>query len=204
MRRLTLYRLRARVEFSMENPAVVLVSFGDESPGENWITDSRFSRIAVWRHYGDAGIVVDAGEADWHRLRVMHGVGESGADFAPGDAFPHDVLFDRNGGVSFAKGCYVGQEVVSRMQHRGTARRRLILAEAGEDLPPPGTGIVAGGRAIGTLGSVSGRHGLAMVRIDRAGRAMADGVAILAGETEIRLAIPEWAGFGFPAEAGED
>jgi folate-binding protein YgfZ len=56
-----------------------------------------------------------------------HGIAESGTDYALGDAFPHDVLLDQNGGVGLRKGCYVGQEVVSRMQHRGTARRRVLI-----------------------------------------------------------------------------
>ena len=80
-------------------------------------------------------------------LRIAHGVAESGIDYALGDAFPHDVLLDQNGGVGFRKGCYVGQEVVSRMQHRGTARRRVLIAAARSALPAPGTEIVAGGRA---------------------------------------------------------
>ena len=71
--------------------------------------------------HGEAG---DA--AAWHGLRIANGVAESGADYQLGDVFPHDVLLDQNGGIGFRKGCYVGQEVVSRMQHRGTARRRTL------------------------------------------------------------------------------
>ena len=136
---------------------------------------------------------------DWHAHRLANGVGESGDDFPLGDAFPHDVLMDQNGGVSFRKGCFVGQEVVSRMQHRGTARRRLLIAEGATALPEPGMDIVAGERTIGTLGSVSGSRGLALVRIDRAAKAISNGDTISAGGTAIVLSIPDWASFDFPA-----
>ena len=130
---------------------------------------------------------------------------ESGGDYALGDAFPHDVLLDQTGGVGFRKGCYVGQEVVSRMQHRGTARRRAMLVEGDDALPPAGTDVIANGRSIGTLGSVSGNAGIAIVRIDRVKDAMDAGSSMFAGEVPVRLAIPKWATFTFPQEssAGE-
>src|SRR6185312_14806155 len=102
---------------------------------------------------------------DWNAYRIATGVAESGADYALGDAFPHDVLLDQVGGIGFQKGCYVGQEVVSRMQHRGTARRRVLIVRGKAPLPAPGAEITAGSRAIGALGSVSGNNGLAIVRI---------------------------------------
>lgn len=139
--------------------------------------------------------------AAWHAFRIASGVPESGGDYALGDAFPHDVLLDQNGGVGFRKGCYIGQEVVSRMQHRGTARRRFLIARGDGDLPPAGTKISAGGRAIGTLGSVAGTEGLALVRIDKVKAAMDDNVPILAGAAPIALSIPPWARFVFPDAA---
>ena len=140
----------------------------------------------------------DASVAQWQAFRIANGVGESGQDFALGDVFPHDVLFDHNGGVSFRKGCFVGQEVVSRMQHRGTARRRLLIAKSEADLPLPGTEITAGDRTIGALGSAAGKSALAMVRIDRAAQAMAEGTAIEADGIALSLTIPTWAEFKFP------
>src|SRR5690606_16965826 len=103
---------------------------------------------------GETVAAADASSEDWTQLRILHGVAESGADYAAGDAFPHDVLLDQNGGVGFRKGCYVGQEVVSRMQHRGTARRRVLIAKGDADLPASGTEVKAGERAIGTRGSI--------------------------------------------------
>ena len=90
-------------------------------------------------------------EADYHALRISLGVPEGGLDYAFGDAFPHEALFDQLNGVDFKKGCYVGQEVVSRIEHRGTARKRIVPIEGVSALPVPGTSIEADGLPVGTL-----------------------------------------------------
>ena len=71
-----------------------------------------------------------------------------------GDAFPHDVLLDENGGVGFRKGCYIGQEVVSRMQHRGTARRRVLIALRRRPCRRPARRYSQTDAPVGTLGTV--------------------------------------------------
>lgn len=200
-KRLTLYKLRSKAEISLQDESFVGVSWGNSSTSlynDSIIYDRRFPAEAnVMRHYGESLEIAD--EAAWTGLRIAHGVAESGYDFALGDAFPHDVNFDQTGGVSFRKGCFIGQEVVSRMQHRGTARRRVLIATGEADLPATGTPLTAGGREIGTLGSVSGQHGLALARIDRVKDAMDAGTPILAGDVAVTLAIPPGARFGFPA-----
>ena len=146
----------------------------------------------------------DAPEADWHALRIAHGVAESGSDYAAGDAFPHDVLLDENGGVGFRKGCYIGQEVVSRMQHRGTARRRVLIASAAHALPASGAEILADGRAIGTLGTVVGGAGLAIARIDRVKEALDAGQPITAGGVPVTLASRPARSSRFPEAAAAE
>jgi folate-binding protein YgfZ len=199
-KRLTMYRLRAAVEIAMADEQGVTVTWDED--GAAGFADSRFAKagIVLRRVAGPYG---EHDAAAYDAARIAAGVPASGPDFALLDAFPHDVLMDFNGGLSFRKGCYVGQEVVSRMQHRGTARRRLVLVSADLDLPPAGTPILAGGKPIGTLGSTSGKHGLAIVRIDRAGEAMANEMPILAGEAPLRLALPAWSGLAFPTSADE-
>ncbi len=203
-RRLMLYRLRAKAEISKLDQTPVTIEWDtDSSPSESDSThafrDLRFVEPRVWRsHGGTAG--ADTPE-DWDLLRIESGVAESGTDYQLSDAFPHDVLLDQNGGVGFRKGCYVGQEVVSRMQHRGTARRRVLVAQGDGPLPAPGTEITANGRAIGTLGTVSGERALAIVRIDRVKDAVDAGVPILAGQTAVSLTIPPHARFTFPQDA---
>jgi folate-binding protein YgfZ len=202
VRRLMLYKLRAKVEIAKSEQTLVTVGWGKESiASENDSTapaDRRFRDESVTRSY--AG-VADAGDiAAWQAFRIAHGIAESGADYALGDAFPHDVLLDETDGVGFRKGCYVGQEVVSRMQHRGTARRRVLIVQAGLPLPASGTELTVDGRPVGTLGSSAGTSGLAIARIDRVKAALDAGQPILAGDVPVTVAIPAWAKFSFPQE----
>jgi folate-binding Fe-S cluster repair protein YgfZ len=104
-------------------------------------------------------------------------------------------------GVDFGKGCYVGQEVVSRMEHRHTARRRVVMATGSVPLPPPGTEIVAADRPVGTMGSSAGGNGLALVRLDRVKDAMDKGHDVTAAGVRLALTIPAWADFAWPTTA---
>lgn len=198
LKRLTMYKLRADVTLSLQSPADVWVS------NDGGYRDVRFEKAGtpLHRHYDAAP--AGAGEAvDYERLRITSGIAMAGADYPLQDAFPHDVLLDLNGGLSFKKGCYVGQEVVSRMQHRGTARRRIVLVVGEDALPETGAPITVNDRPIGALGSVSGRNGLAIVRIDKAGEAIAEGKPILCGGIPVTLALPGWSGLSFPSTADE-
>ena len=128
--------------------------------------------------------------SSYEALRIASGVPRGGLDFTYGDAFPHESNMDRLHGVDFDKGCYVGQEVVSRMQHRGTARTRTLRLLVDGPAPEPGATILAGDKAIGTMGSTAGEHGIALVRIDRAADALQAGMAMTAGGISLRLAEP--------------
>jgi tRNA-modifying protein YgfZ len=210
VRRLMLYRLRAKAQIVRRDQSVVRISWGDDSVSsqtdsgdEKALRDCRFADpLRVWRSYA-ADAATGSANA-WHALRIANGVAESGTDYALGDAFPHDVLLDQNGGVGFKKGCYVGQEVVSRMQHRGTARRRVLIVDADGPLPSPGADILADGRVIGSLGSTAGKAALAVVRIDKVKAATDAGAAITAGNAWLSFAIPSWAKFTFPQDAAAE
>src|SRR6202011_3313554 len=114
--------------------------------------------------------LVDSSAYDAHRIAL--GVPRGGLDFIYGDAFPHETNMDRLHGVDFDKGCYVGQEVVSRMQHRGTARTRTVKIILDGPSPEPGATILAGDKSVGTMGSTAGENGLALVRTDRVADAL--------------------------------
>ncbi len=205
-RRLMLYKLRAKVTIAKQDQAFVAVSWGNDSSAsqnDSSRRDMRFPETAkVLRHYGAPLPAADVAEGAWHALRIEHGVAESGFDYAAGDAFPHDVLLDENGGVGFRKGCYIGQEVVSRMQHRGTARRRVMIASGA--LPAPGTEVLADGRTAGTLGTVEGGTGLAIMRIDKVKEALDAGKPIAAGGAAVTLRIPPDAKYRFPEAAAAE
>ncbi len=123
--------------------------------------------------------------------RIACGVPRGGLDFIYGDAFPHETNMDRLNGVDFDKGCYVGQEVVSRMQHRGTARTRTVKIVLDGPAPEAGASILAGDKPVGTIGSTAGGTGLALVRTDRVADALAAGQPLTAGGLSLRLADPE-------------
>ncbi|UGX87886.1 CAF17-like 4Fe-4S cluster assembly/insertion protein YgfZ [Phyllobacterium meliloti] len=205
-KRLTLYKLRAKVQITVRPESVIQVSWGNESgasENDSSVRDRRFpDALNVRRHYGTEAAPT-ADETQWMALRIAHGVAEAPFDYALGDAFPHDVNLDQISGVSFKKGCFIGQEVVSRMQHRGTARRRILIASGNANLPETGAAITANGRDIGTLGSVVGNAGLALVRIDRVKDAVDAGTPILSGETTLTLAIPPEHRFTFPVTTQE-
>ncbi|MFN3320258.1 MAG: YgfZ/GcvT domain-containing protein [Allorhizobium sp.] len=200
IRRMTMYKLRSPVTIEALPVTGATVTWGESAEG---VADHRFALAGteLRRQSGRAGDPAD--REGYDALRILHGVPESGADYALQDAFPHDVLFDKSGGVSFRKGCYVGQEVVSRMQHRSTARRRVVILSAEASLPATGTEITIGGKPIGALGTVAGERALAIVRIDKAGEAMAAGEPILAGDVPVTVTLPSWSGLTFPAAAEE-
>ncbi len=202
IKRLTMYKLRAAVDIVPGESDGMTVGWGAEADGDG-VVDHRFA-VAGVRVLRKPGKATDDGRQGYDALRVLSGIAEAGPDYPLQDAFPHDVLYDHMGGVSFKKGCYVGQEVVSRMQHRGTARRRVVTVTADAALPAPGSELSAGGKPIGTLGTVTGNRGLAIVRIDRAGEAMAACTPILAGDGAVVLSLPSWSGLSFPASAAEE
>jgi folate-binding protein YgfZ len=192
VRRLTLYKLRAKVEISNSGPHAVAVSwdmYRDPNVIEGGLYDPRFSPD-VLRHYEALPPATETAQ-DWHHYRIIEGIAESGTDYDLGEVFPHDVLLDLIGAVGFKKGCYIGQEVVSRMQHRGTARRRVMVADSTDELPPAGTDITVEGRPIGTLASAIDFDGLAIVRIDKVADAWAKDLPILAAGLPLTLEVPE-------------
>ncbi|MCA2373860.1 folate-binding protein YgfZ [Agrobacterium genomosp. 3 str. CIP 111-78] len=197
LRRLTMYKLRAPVDLKSEATEGVSVFWNENAP-EAGIKDGRFAKTGV-DLFRVPGASASGDAAAYDALRVEHGIAESGRDYALQDAFPHDVLMDVNDGVSFKKGCFVGQEVVSRMKHRGTARRRVVTVSAEGPLPATGTEITANGKPVGTLGTVCGNNALAIVRIDRIADALAAGTPLLAENATVTVALPAWSGLSFPA-----
>jgi folate-binding protein YgfZ len=140
--------------------------------------------------------LVDAEDYEAHRIALA--IPRGGLDFAYGDAFPHEADMDQLGGVDFAKGCYIGQEVVSRIEHRGIARTRAVGLRYDGAEPENGAAITAGERQVGTMGSAARGRGIALIRLDRV--AEAEPAAVAAGGIPIRLIKPDWARFSFPGE----
>jgi tRNA-modifying protein YgfZ len=178
--KLNRYRLRAKAVVVDKSDLYVNLAFlGDEKPEADVIALARDPRSTVmgWRAIALDGAAAAGGQrADYEARRISAGVPDGLIDFAYGDAYPHEANMDRLSGLDFKKGCYVGQEIVSRMQHRTTVKKRVTPFRMQSDAAPaPGTNVLAGETNIGVTGSHSGSEGLALVRLDRLEEALAAG-----------------------------
>lgn len=205
-KRLGFYRLRAAVDIA-EGPTFRVAAAWDGAPslteGTIAFPDPRLPALGMRVLLPDGASLSDLGcgeasEDAYHAHRIALGVPEGGRDYALGDTFPHEALFDQLNGVDFKKGCFVGQEVVSRMQHRGTTRKRVVPVEGDAPLQS-GAEVKAGDLPLGTIGSVSGARGLALLRLDRAEDAAAKGTPLKAGDVTLTLHRPAFAAFEVPA-----
>ena len=207
--RLNLYKLRAKllIEDLTEILGVIAAWDGSGTTKQGLCyADPRLPalglRIMIAQHRAaaaasDLGAALVAAE-DYEAHRIALGVPRGGLDFTYGDAFPHEAAMDQLGGVDFAKGCYIGQEVVSRIEHRGIARTRAVALRYDGTPPENGAAITAGERQIGTMGSAARGYGIALIRLDRVAEAEQTGLA--AGGIPIRLVKPDWAHFSFPGD----
>lgn len=191
MKRLAMYKLRAQVEITARDDLAVGVSPVEIAGGYR---DPRSPEIG-WRIIG-----TPEGEAEgYDAARIAAGLADTSADLGSGELFPHEANLDQLGGVNFRKGCYVGQEVVSRMEHRGLARSRILpVVLDGGAAPPKGTDIRAGDKQVGTLLSSAGTSALALLRLDRLAEATAP---LLADGVTVRVLKPAWAKYDVPGAA---
>ena len=200
--KLAFYKLRAKVAVENLSDSLGVIAAWDGDPAvtpDLAFADPRDQALG-WRILAPQELaakvaaligadLVDASAYEAHRIAC--GAPRGGLDFTYGDAFPHETNMDRLHGVDFDKGCYVGQEVVSRMQHRGSARTRTVKILLDGPSPEPGATILAGDKAVGTMGSTAGEMGLALIRTDRVADALSAGLALTAGGLGIRLAEPQ-------------
>lgn len=189
VKRLTMYRLRAKVTVEPRDQLEVLVGLmGRPALRGNTFDDPRHHALGTRSIGARAEMPSDVGtSAQYHEHRLELGIPE-GADFGSDRIFALDGDLDELHAVSFEKGCYVGQELTARMKHRGTARKRL-LPISGIGLPTLGT-LKAGGRDIGEITSVYDTRGFAAVRLDRLEEAGADPIEV-AG-VSVTLTKPAW------------
>lgn len=183
-KRLTLYRLRAKVEIALRNDLSVMAAWGGSELADSF-ADPRLPALGV-RAIAAGG----HGDADYLSHRLALGVPES-ADFGQDKIFALDAGLDELNAVSFTKGCYVGQELTARMKHRGTARKRLLLVESldGSALTPDAS-IAAETREIGNITSVYGTRGFGLIRLDRL--AEVDGAPLDTNGIPVRVTKQSW------------
>lgn len=180
LRRLTMYRLRAEVQFAETDLGV---ERGLGPCPTDAVADPRHPALG-WRRYAEnAKLSAGADGVDWDEIRVTHGIPESGIELLPDETFILEAGFERLHGVDFRKGCYVGQEVTARMKHKTELRKGLVPVQIVDPIQTPlaaGTPLLtAEGKEAGTLFTTSGQRGLAHLRFDRGGEIFADGVKLI-------------------------
>lgn len=196
--KLNFYKLRAKVAVAdvSQTLAVMAVWDGTGDTGHGLAYPDPRQPALGWRIMLPPHLVENAAAdlgatltdaTDYEAHRIALGVPRGGLDFIYGETFPHDADLDQIGGVDFKKGCFIGQEVVSRVQHRGSARTRIVPVEFDDFAAEAGSPVTAGDKSIGTMGSSSGRLGLAMLRLDRVEDARAAGTPLIAGGMAMRL-----------------
>ena len=198
-KRLTMYKLRARADIKVvSDDYQVLALWGPQACSSGPTTgtfafrDPRHPDLGT-RILAEARFATDIASATtgskvgseiYHAHRIALGVPEGGKDYDFGDAYPHEANFDLLHGASFTKGCYVGQEVVARMQNKTVVRKRIVKVEGAAELTS-GADILLGEAPIGKIGSINGVYGLAMLRLDRAIEAVDKGIALTANGISI-------------------
>lgn len=201
LRRLTLFRLRKKVTLTLDPDLAVLEREGDADWGGAALCAAPDPRLAM---LGARAIIAkDALEqavmeaprrAPQEALaaRVALGVPDLAIDAAPEEVFALEGLLEELNGVDFKKGCFVGQENVSRMKRRATTRRKFCPVAFEGSAPEFGQEVRAGEVVLGSVRSAVAGRALALLRLDRALEAEASGGALTIGARRCRLDPPAW------------
>lgn len=205
-KRLLLYKLHKKVEITQPLQELVTVSWNNESNSLNFdssFIDKRFpQKEKIIRNYGEIPFLVSEYCDNWNRLRVRYAIAESDKDYEIGKVFPHDINYDQINGLSFNKGCYIGQEIVSRMHHRRTIRRRILVVKSQHELTL-GSSVKAGSKILGYLGTCVANEALILTRIDHVKEAIDHNIPFTAENIPVTISIAENMNFTFPENTGE-
>jgi len=218
-KRLTFYKLRADVTITVLSDDHKITCIWDDNAGN--LLDNNLAGAALGG-YGyvdprtakaglrvitnsgalpDVGTEVDADAYTAHRVHL--GLADSDEDIGSSQRFVHECNLDMTNGVDFFKGCYVGQEVVSRMHHKQAARKRILPVSSSMPLTK-GDAIIASNKPIGEVLTTTDTSALAVLRLDKADAAIVAGDTLTADGSAITLHKPDWADFTFPGEPNNE
>jgi len=190
--RLSRFRLRSRVAIRAEPALHVAAGWGGAAMPEGGAPDPRLPE-AGWRALLPQAPAT-TGDHDAHRLLL--GLPDGSRDLEPEGSILLEAAFDELHGVSWTKGCYMGQELTARTKYRGLVKRRLVPVRIEGDAPPRGTPITLGGAEVGEMRSSHGARGMAQLRL-QAARAP----ALLCGGARLVPEVPAWMNLPEPADA---
>ena len=189
--RLNRFRLRSRVAITVAEDLAVFAAW-DGAPDADVIAapDPRLPD-AGWRLLAPAPLPFDATDADWDRHRLLLGLPDGSRDLEADKTVLLEAGFDELNGVSWSKGCYMGQELTARTKYRGLIKRRLVPVQVDGPLPAPGTPVYRNETEIGSMRSGRDTLGLAVLRIDSLEAPLTCGDAILTPRIPAWMRLPE-------------
>ena len=167
VQRLNRFRLRSKVTVCAREELLVYVAWGDEAPGEAAVTaaDPRLP-AAGWRLIARQALPTNASTEEWDRHRLSLGLPDGTRDLEPDKTILLEAGFDELNGISWTKGCYMGQELTARTKYRGLVKRRLMPVVVEGPMPKPGSAVMRGDVEVGTMRSGRDALGLAVLRLD--------------------------------------
>ncbi|MDA0675557.1 MAG: folate-binding protein [Proteobacteria bacterium] len=216
VRRLSLYKLRAKVHIA-PRPGAVYAAFGEGAAGALGLEAGRGHARAfaggiafVDPRLAAAGVHIlgeppaieqalrerglsPASAAQWDAHRLRLGLPDGSRDLPIEKAMLLESGFEELAGVSFAKGCYIGQELTARTKHRALIKRRLLPVEIDGPAPAPGTPIMLDGKDAGEMRSSIDGIGLALIRLEALDRNANGAAPLSAGEARLTPFKPVWA-----------
>lgn len=186
VQRLSRYRLRMKVSLRAEPALFVHVAWNGrpEAPGIV-APDPRLPDFA-WRILAPAALPGSVTPDDWDVYRILAGLPDGSKDMEADRSVLLEAGFDELSGVSWSKGCYMGQELTARTKYRGLVKRRLVPVTVNGDLPPPGTPVTRDGTEVGTMRSGRRHWGLASLRLD------AITSPLRCGDATLTPTVPDW------------
>ena len=219
-RRLSIYRLRAKVSLEEQPDLAVAAVFGEGALAALGLSDTLgaarvlgsgvalvdprltalgaraiLARDRAGCEFADLGLA-EADFETYDRLRLSLGIPDGSRDLVPEKSILLEAGFDELNGIDWQKGCYVGQELTARTKYRGLIRKRLMPVEIRGPVPAPGTVVMAGGSEVGEMRSSCEELGLALLRVEPVlqGRKLEAGAANLAPMTPAWMRLQHNAG----------
>lgn len=185
--RIARFRLRARVEVAADYDMAVFAGWAASEPPPGAWPDPRLP-TAGWRLATAEGMAADTDEAAYDLHRLTLGLPDGSKDLEPEQSILLESGFDELHGVSWSKGCYMGQELTARTRYRGLVKKRLMPVAIAGPAPPRGAVLAQGAAEAGVMRSARGPLGLALVRLE----ALERPAPITWGETVLSPRVPDW------------
>lgn len=187
LQRLSRYRLRMKASLAEAPEYHVHVAWPEaDAHGGVAAPDPRLPGFA-WRILSTEPLPTTAAEAEWDLHRLAAGVPDGSRDLEAERSVLLEAGFDELQGVSWSKGCYMGQELTARTKYRGLVKRRLVPVMVDGPLPAPGTAVLRDGADVGTMRSGRDGLGLAVLRLEAIGAER-----LRCGEAELTPRVPDW------------